>query len=224
MARTELTLTDADHDKGILGRLRSKADNPDERIRLEQLAMAIDRHAPDETIFTSDTGMSTVRCPLVALCGDGRADDAAGRSAHSRHLRAPVRFVVFDNGRLGMVRLEQEQGGLPEFATRMDNPDLAAVALALGLTARWVTEPDEVDDAVRWAMAQPGPVLLDVVTNPQEVSAAAPLAGAGLGLRDRQDQGGDLTPAGTSRGALLRRARLARGAQRRSCGAGSVGH
>ena len=79
-------------------------------------------------------------------------------------------FVVFNNGRLGMVKLEQEQGGIPEWGTELDNPDLAAVACAMGLAARRVTDPKAVDEAVTWALEQQGPVLLDFVTNPQEVS------------------------------------------------------
>ena len=78
--------------------------------------------------------------------------------------------MVFDNGRLGMVKLEQEQGGLPEFGTELDNPDLAAVATAMGLARRRVADPDDVDEAVTWAFAHPGPVLLDVVTNPDEIA------------------------------------------------------
>ena len=46
-----------------------------------------------------------------------------------------------------MVRLEQEQGGLPRFGTDLDNPDLAAVATALGLAARRVTEPADLIDS-----------------------------------------------------------------------------
>ncbi len=34
----------------------------------------------------------------------------------------PVKLIVFDNGRLGMVKLEQEQGGLPEFGTVLAQP------------------------------------------------------------------------------------------------------
>jgi pyruvate dehydrogenase (quinone) len=33
-----------------------------------------------------------------------------------------------------------------------------------------VTDPHDVDDAVREALAHPGPVLLDVLTNPDEVA------------------------------------------------------
>ena len=82
----------------------------------------------------------------------------------------PVTFVVFDNGRLGMVKLEQEAGGLPEFGTVLHNPDLATVATAMGLTGMRVTEAGQVDEAVRSALAHPGPTLLDVVTNAQEVA------------------------------------------------------
>ena len=99
----------------------------------------------------------------------------------------PVKLVVFDNGRLGMVKLEQEQGGLPEFGTVLHNPDLAAVARAIGLHGVRVSDPDDVDDAVRDAFARPGPVLLDVLTNPDEISLPAQAdARPGLGLRDRQ--------------------------------------
>ena len=69
-----------------------------------------------------------------------------------------------------MVKLEQEQGGLPEFGTVLHNPDFAAVARAIGLHGIRVENPDELDDAVRDAFAHPGPVLLDVVTNPEEIS------------------------------------------------------
>jgi len=77
---------------------------------------------------------------------------------------------VFDNGRLGMVKLEQEQGGLPEFGTVLANPDLAAVARAIGLHGVRVEGPEELDGAVEAALSHPGPVLLDVITNPDEVS------------------------------------------------------
>ena len=82
----------------------------------------------------------------------------------------PATFVVFNNGRLGMVKLEQEQGGLPEFGTVLDNPDLAAVGAALGLESRRVTDPHDLDGAVAEALSSRVPYLLDVVTNPDEVA------------------------------------------------------
>jgi pyruvate dehydrogenase (quinone) len=201
-------LLDPRHDDGLVGKVRAAFDNPDERIRPEALAAAIDRHAPEDAVFTTDTGMSTVWLsrfvtfrgtrrllgsynlgsmanalpqalgaqaldrsrPVVALCGDGGLMMLLGDLRTAVTYRLPVRFVVFDNGRLGMVKLEQEQGGLPEFGTELDNPDLAAVASSLGLAARRVTDPDDLDASLAWMMAQPGPSLLDVVTNPDEVA------------------------------------------------------
>jgi pyruvate dehydrogenase (quinone) len=82
----------------------------------------------------------------------------------------PVKLFVFDNSRLGMVKLEQEQGGLPEFGTVLHNPDFAAVARAIGLHAVRVEDRGELDGAVRDALVHPGPVLVDVLTNPEEIS------------------------------------------------------
>ncbi|MFF4443884.1 thiamine pyrophosphate-dependent enzyme [Streptomyces sp. NPDC001502] len=107
---------------------------------------------------------------IVALCGDGGLSMLLGDLMTIKTYRLPVKLVVFDNRRLGMVKLEQEQAGLPEFGTELDNPDFAAVATALGLTGIRVTDPAELHASVRRAFETPGPVLLDVLTNPEEVA------------------------------------------------------
>jgi pyruvate dehydrogenase (quinone) len=107
---------------------------------------------------------------VVAFCGDGGLTMLLGDLLTAVASDLPVTFVVFDNGRLGMVKLEQEEGGLPEFGTVLSNPDLAAVATTMGLTGIRVTDPEDVDSAVQRGLATPGPVLLDVITNAQEVS------------------------------------------------------
>jgi pyruvate dehydrogenase (quinone) len=110
---------------------------------------------------------------VVAFCGDGGLSMLLGDLITIRTHQLPVKLVLFDNRRLGMVKLEQEQVGLPEFGTELDNPDFAAVASALGIAGIRVTEADHLADAARQAFATPGPVLLDVLTNPEEVSVPA---------------------------------------------------
>ncbi|OIK27907.1 thiamine pyrophosphate-dependent enzyme [Streptomyces malaysiense] len=110
---------------------------------------------------------------VVAFCGDGGLSMLLGDLMTLKTHRLPVKLVVFDNRRLGMVKLEQEQAGLPEFGTVLDNPDFAAVAEAMGITGIRVTDPSEVENAVRRAFRSPGPVLLDVLTNPDEVAVPA---------------------------------------------------
>ncbi|MFD0260072.1 thiamine pyrophosphate-dependent enzyme [Kitasatospora indigofera] len=107
---------------------------------------------------------------VVAFCGDGGLSMLLGDLMTVKAHRLPVKLVVFDNRRLGMVELEQEQTGLSGFGTELDNPDFAAVATALGITGIRVTDPADLRDSVRRAFATPGPVLLDVLTNPQELA------------------------------------------------------
>ncbi|MER6289365.1 thiamine pyrophosphate-dependent enzyme [Streptomyces sviceus] len=110
---------------------------------------------------------------VVAFCGDGGLSMLLGDLMTLKTNRLPVKLVVFDNRRLGMVKLEQEQAGLPEFGTVLDNPDFAAVATAMGIPGIRVTDPADLEKAVRRAFDTPGPVLLDVLTNPDEIAVPA---------------------------------------------------
>ena len=205
----QLQLADpSTHVRRLVEKVRSRFDDPDDRIRPETVATAVDRHAAADAVFTTDTGMSTVWLSrfvtltgtrrllgsynlgsmanampqalgaaaldrdreVIAFCGDGGLTMLLGELLTAVHHRLAVKLIVFNNGRLGMVKLEQEQAGLPEFGTGLADVDIAAIARAAGLHAIRVTDPDALDEAVRTAFAHPGPVLLDVVTNPEEVS------------------------------------------------------
>jgi pyruvate dehydrogenase (quinone) len=107
---------------------------------------------------------------VVAFCGDGGLTMLLGDLITAVTHELPVKLVVFDNGRLGMVKLEMEQVGLPEFGTVLHNPDLAKVAEAIGIKGIRVTDPHAVEGAVLEALAHDGPVLLDVLTNPDEIA------------------------------------------------------
>jgi len=107
---------------------------------------------------------------VVAFCGDGGISMLLGDLITAATHDLPVKLVVFDNGSLGMVRLEMEQVGLPAYGTTLENPDFARVAEAIGLRGIRVDDPHAVDDAVREALAHDGPVLLDVLTNPSEIA------------------------------------------------------
>ncbi|GLP63521.1 hypothetical protein TUSST3_01420 [Streptomyces sp. TUS-ST3] len=110
---------------------------------------------------------------VVAFCGDGGLSMLLGDLMTLKTYKLPVKLVVFDNRRLGMVKLEQEQAGLPEFGTVLDNPDFASVARAMGIPGIRVTDPAALEDSVRRAFRTEGPVLLDVLTNPDEIAVPA---------------------------------------------------
>jgi pyruvate dehydrogenase (quinone) len=107
---------------------------------------------------------------VIAFCGDGGLSMLMGDLITAVSHDLPVKLVVFDNGRLGMVKLEMEQVGLPEFGTVLHNPDFARVAEAVGMKGIRVESPDDVEAAIRSALAHDGPVLVDCLTNPDEVA------------------------------------------------------
>jgi pyruvate dehydrogenase (quinone) len=107
---------------------------------------------------------------VVAFCGDGGLSMLLGDLITAVSHDLPVKLVVFDNGRLGMVKLEMEQVGLPEFGTVLHNPDFSRVAEACGLRGFRAEHPDEVEAAIAAALAHDGPALVDCVTNPDEVA------------------------------------------------------
>lgn len=107
---------------------------------------------------------------VIAFCGDGGLTMLLGDLMTAVAYDLDVKLIVFDNSRLGMVKLEMEQVGVPEFGTRLHNPDLAAVARSMGFHGVRVEDPGDVDAAVAEVLAHPGPALLDAVTNPDEIA------------------------------------------------------
>ena len=107
---------------------------------------------------------------VIAFCGDGGISMLLGDLISAVTHDLPVKLVVFDNGSLGMVKLEMEQVGLSPYGTRLDNPDFARVGEAIGMRGIRVDDPHDVEDAVLQALSHDGPVLLDVLTNPDEIA------------------------------------------------------
>src|SRR5262249_36823622 len=78
-------------------------------------------------------------------------------------LRLPVKIVVFNNGKLGFVDLEQMSTGFLTTGTDLVNPNFAAMAESAGVRGIRIEKPDEVDAAIAAALAPEGPVLVEGV-------------------------------------------------------------
>jgi pyruvate dehydrogenase (quinone) len=107
---------------------------------------------------------------VISLSGDGGLSMLLGELLTVVQYQLPLRIVVFNNHRLGMVQLEQEAAGLPHYGVDLKEPNFAAVAQAIGLTGLRVEDPGEVRTALAKALATRGPVLVDVVTDPNVLS------------------------------------------------------
>ncbi len=106
---------------------------------------------------------------VVSLSGDGGLTMLLGELATLHQLNLPVKIVVFANGALEFVELEMESAGFLPFATELVNPDFAAVARAAGLHGATVELPEQLDPALEAAFAYPGPALIEVKVNRQEI-------------------------------------------------------
>ena len=82
----------------------------------------------------------------------------------------PVKVVVFNNGTLGFVELEQKSTGFLDYAVDLKNPNFAAMAEAAGVRGIRIEDPAGIEGAIGDALAHDGPVLVDAVVNRQELS------------------------------------------------------
>jgi pyruvate dehydrogenase (quinone) len=72
-------------------------------------------------------------------------------------LGLPVKLVVFNNGALGFIELEQKSTGFLPFGTEFKNPNFAAMAEAVGVHAIRIEDPGEVEAGIAAALAHDGP-------------------------------------------------------------------
>jgi pyruvate dehydrogenase (quinone) len=150
---------------------------------------------------------------VISLSGDGGFAMLMGDFLTLAQHKLPVKVIVYNNGTLGFVALEMKGGGFLEFGTDLDNPNFAAMANAAGIHALRVEDPGDLQAAVAEILSYPGPALLDVITNRQELSmppviTPAEVKGFGLwGLRavlsGRGDEIVDLVEGGNLFKSLL---------------------
>jgi pyruvate dehydrogenase (quinone) len=81
-----------------------------------------------------------------------------------------VRVVVFNNGTLGFVELEQKSAGFLDYAVELQNPNFAAMAEGAGIRGIRIEDPADIERAIGDALEHDGPVLVDAVVNRQELT------------------------------------------------------
>ena len=107
---------------------------------------------------------------VVTLSGDGGVSMLMGDLLSLRQLRLPVKVVVFNNGSLGFVELEMKATGFLSHATDLVNPDFSKIAEGTGILGIHVDDPEQVRLALERAFAHPGPALVDIAVNRQELA------------------------------------------------------
>ncbi len=105
---------------------------------------------------------------VIALCGDGGFTMLGlGDLLTQVQRRTRVVNVIFNNGMLDFVNIEQQEAGFVPFGTDFLNPDFSQVATAFGAYGIRIEEPGDVRDALSTALGHTaGPVVVDIVVEP----------------------------------------------------------
>ncbi|MGA7328324.1 MAG: ubiquinone-dependent pyruvate dehydrogenase [Rhodomicrobium sp.] len=107
---------------------------------------------------------------VVSLSGDGGFSMLMGDFLSLTQLNLPVKVVVFNNGELGFVELEQMSTGFLTTGTDLKNPNFAAMAEGAGIRGVRIEDPGEVEAGIATALSHNGPVLIDAVVARAELA------------------------------------------------------
>jgi pyruvate dehydrogenase (quinone) len=107
---------------------------------------------------------------VISFSGDGGFTMLMGDFISLVQLGLPVKVVVFNNGALSFIELEQRAAGFLSTGTELKNPNFAAMAEAIGIRGIRVEQPGELETAIADALNHNGPVLVDAVVNRAELA------------------------------------------------------
>jgi pyruvate dehydrogenase (quinone) len=106
---------------------------------------------------------------VISLSGDGGFSMMMGEFITLLQLKLPVKIILLNNGTLGFVELEMKASGFLDTGCDLTNPNFAAMAQAVGIKGIRVERPENLYAAVQEALEYQGPVLVDVVSERQEL-------------------------------------------------------
>ena len=107
---------------------------------------------------------------VISMSGDGGLGMLMGELLTVKLHQLNTKILVFNNSSLGMVKLEMLVEGLPDYGTDHEDVDFAAIAKGVGIGSVRITEPKKLKKQLADALAAPGPMLIDVVTDPDALS------------------------------------------------------
>jgi len=111
--------------------------------------------------------------PVIAFAGDGCFLMNGQELATAVMLGLDLVIVVVDNGMLGTIRMYQERehpGRYP--GTSLRNPDFAELARSFGAWGQRIDRTEEFAPALAAALRRPGPSLLHLRTDPDQLTPA----------------------------------------------------
>ncbi|SQI44338.1 Acetolactate synthase isozyme 2 large subunit [Leminorella richardii] len=118
---------------------------------------------------------------VICVSGDGSFMMNVQELGTIKRKRLPVKIVLIDNQRLGMVRQWQQLFFDARYSETnlSDNPDFLVLASAFGIPGQSISRKDQVDEALNALLTSDGPYLLHVSID--ELENVWPLVPPGAG-------------------------------------------
>ena len=107
---------------------------------------------------------------VIALCGDGGFSMLMGDFITAVTYALPIKCVIFNNSKLGLVKMEMESMGYADWGIDLKNPNFAECGIAMGGKGIRIEDPADLDRGIQEALKMDGPVVVDVVTDPNELT------------------------------------------------------
>lgn len=109
---------------------------------------------------------------VLCFTGDGGAMMTGNELATAISVGAKPKIIVSNNRSYGTIRLHQERDHPRRIsATNLTNPDFAAWGRSFGALGLTVTDPEDIPATVAKALEHDGPVVIDVITSLEAISA-----------------------------------------------------
>lgn len=106
---------------------------------------------------------------VVTISGDGGFVHTMGELAVAKENDIGIVAVVFIDGALGILRHQAEGFYGEDHFVRLQAIDFEKYGESCDVPSRTVSDVDDLDDALSWAMSVKGPSLLAVTIDPEEV-------------------------------------------------------
>ncbi|MHB1709303.1 MAG: thiamine pyrophosphate-dependent enzyme [Thermoplasmataceae archaeon] len=105
---------------------------------------------------------------VIAMVGDGSFAMTMMEIITAAKYERPVKIVVFNNSKLGMIKFEEEVMGYPDFGVDLYPQNFAGIANAIGIKGIRVEKYRDLAAGVSELLSTKGTAVLDVVVSADE--------------------------------------------------------
>ncbi|MDD9994045.1 MAG: thiamine pyrophosphate-dependent enzyme, partial [Rhodospirillales bacterium] len=109
--------------------------------------------------------------PVIAMTGDGGLHMCLAELATAARLGCRIAVLVFNDSALSLIDIKQQRQQRESRGVRFGEMDHAQVAAGLGCRGWRVGATDPLTPALAEAFAHDGPVLVDVMVDPDAYNA-----------------------------------------------------